>query len=77
MKIKCPICKRKIPSGKLYDHYDQDHAFDDTIYPYSQLLIKIYEKIEYLEKSDDYGIYQCQCGCNVVKELKSLLENEK
>lgn len=78
MKIKCPLCDGEF-GEELVNHLVAGHFEDEVAEYLYKLLFKIHEKIESLEN------IQCMEGemplndANImmIKELKSLLDNEK
>ena len=78
MKIKCPFCKDTIDkSMTYYDHWCDMAEFDEAGKMLSDILSKIYEKIEvftYLQKDRRTVDF---VNDEIIRVLKSLLEDKK
>ena len=80
MKIKCPFCKTNTEiqisddPRLLLNHIKSAHYDRTCIEEYSNLVMKIHEKIESLENDTKGTVFENNW---LLKELKSLLESKE
>jgi len=81
MKIKCPVCGWKIQQDETLFNHIYGHDEGETARYITDLVEKIHKKIELVEKLQEQRKQEFNeidfTNDQIIKELKSLLEDKK
>ena len=81
MKIKCPICGIEYEYVSGSNHLLESHFPKDIADSLHEFVFKIHEKIEQIEKLNEYRQKEWNetdfTNDQIIKELKSLLEDKE